>query len=318
MAALPANVPTCRGPRSPCAPMRSQRFCRALHQYRPRLDPRAFGSFAPNCHDHRLRVSRRAHDGGHRQAHRRALLRPPVSYSYWDGCSTGGRQGLIEAQRFPEDFDGIVDGAPVFNCRRHHGGLVWFVQALEEAQFPCPSSRWSRRALRQMRQNDGIDDGVIDDPRKCDFDPARDVPQCTAGQPTRIVSPRRDPSAVTASTAARSATANRFSSATAGPRDGRHDLRRRRRAGARLGPVDDRHARSPFGPFPLRRDDSDSSPYGTPIRDRPTDYDFDKDPANSSRSGASSTPPIRTCRVSAPRRQAASCITAGLTPRSSR
>ncbi|WP_163434766.1 tannase/feruloyl esterase family alpha/beta hydrolase, partial [Escherichia coli] len=44
-----------------------------------------------------------------------AYYRRPIRYSYWDGCSTGGRQGLIEAQRYPSDFDGILAGAPVLN-----------------------------------------------------------------------------------------------------------------------------------------------------------------------------------------------------------
>jgi len=104
------------------------------------------------------------------------------AFSYWDGCSTGGRQGLMEAQRFPEDFDGIADGAPVLNLVDTQILGLWLGKALEEGNFTFAKIHTVADALyKKCDKNDGTDDGVIDDPRKCDFDPARDVKQCSAG-----------------------------------------------------------------------------------------------------------------------------------------
>jgi hypothetical protein len=106
-----------------------------------------------------------------------------AAYSYWDGCSTGGRQGLISAQRFPQDFDGIVAGAPVLNfvdtaTQSLFNGLVL-------AETPVPVAKMkllSDAVYARCDAKDGLKDGLLDDPRRCDFDPARDVTQCTAGQ----------------------------------------------------------------------------------------------------------------------------------------
>ncbi|MGH9666461.1 MAG: tannase/feruloyl esterase family alpha/beta hydrolase, partial [Bryobacteraceae bacterium] len=102
--------------------------------------------------------------------------------SYFQGCSTGGRQALILAQRFPADFDGIVAGAPVLNFT---GTMVQFAcdqQAV--AAGPIPYGKLSLLADRiygECDARDGLKDGLIDDPRRCDFSPARDLPKCAAG-----------------------------------------------------------------------------------------------------------------------------------------
>src|SRR5262247_1334522 len=106
----------------------------------------------------------------------------PVSRSYWNSCSNGGRQGLIEAQRFPEDFDGIVANAPWVDQTGFTIGAMWNQKALSEA--PVTSAKMALVADKVMAKCDAIDglkDGLIDDPRKCAFDPARDVPACKAG-----------------------------------------------------------------------------------------------------------------------------------------
>jgi hypothetical protein len=104
----------------------------------------------------------------------------PVSHSYFDGCSTGGRQGLMSAQRFPEDFDGIVVGAPVLNFS---GSLLRHVaraQALQAAPIAKPKlSIVANRIYEKCDKLDGLADGVIDDPRKCPFRPAEDLPRCS-------------------------------------------------------------------------------------------------------------------------------------------
>ena len=106
----------------------------------------------------------------------------PVSYSYWNSCSNGGRQGLIEAQRYPDDFDGIVANAPWVHQTGFTIGALWNQRALTQAPVPLP--KLNLVAERVMAKCDGVDglvDGLIDDPRACTFDPARDVPACREG-----------------------------------------------------------------------------------------------------------------------------------------
>lgn len=101
------------------------------------------------------------------------------SHAYFDGCSTGGRQGLISAQRFPGDFDGIVVGAPILDFAGTNIASLWIIRALTEA--PIPSTKLKTLAERIYAgcdEKDGLKDGLIDDPRKCDFTPSRDLPKC--------------------------------------------------------------------------------------------------------------------------------------------
>jgi len=109
----------------------------------------------------------------------RAHYDAPATRSYFVGCSTGGRQGLISAQRFPDDFDGIVVGAPVVDFT---GTMVHFAainRAL--ANTPIPADRVRMLAEKIYESCDAIDglaDGLIDDPRRCRFDPATALPRC--------------------------------------------------------------------------------------------------------------------------------------------
>lgn len=112
-------------------------------------------------------------------------------YSYHEGCSTGGRQGLMEAQRFPSDFDGIVAGAPVAFYQELNSTIVWFSQLLFADNFEgnlafdangdgVQESRaklelLATRVLEKCDAIDGIKDGVIDDPLQCNLDPATDL-----------------------------------------------------------------------------------------------------------------------------------------------
>lgn len=106
----------------------------------------------------------------------------PVERAYWNSCSNGGRQGLIEAQRYPEDFDGIVANAPWVEQTGFTVGALWNQRAVTEN--PLSADKLALVAARVMATCDAVDglaDGLIDDPRNCAFDPARDVPSCPAG-----------------------------------------------------------------------------------------------------------------------------------------
>ncbi len=106
----------------------------------------------------------------------------PVTFSYWDSCSTGGRQGLMEVQRFPADFDGVIAGAPVRNFVDTMVNYVWNAQALDGAGLTLDKVKTVGKAfVEKCDAVDGLKDGVIDDPRRCDFKPARDVQQCAQG-----------------------------------------------------------------------------------------------------------------------------------------
>jgi feruloyl esterase len=97
--------------------------------------------------------------------------------SYWNGCSSGGRQALIEAQRFPNDFDGIAAGAAA-NYWSHLGvGIIAAAQATHAGQpgnMPKEKLQVLHDAvLAACDANDGVKDGIITDPMKCTFDVKR-------------------------------------------------------------------------------------------------------------------------------------------------
>src|SRR5882672_691430 len=102
-----------------------------------------------------------------------------LRHSYFDGCSTGGRQGLISAQRFPDDFDGIVVGAPVLNFGGTMIGYVTSQRALSAAPIAPEKLKIVADAVYgKCDAIDGVADGLIDDPRRCAFKPSADLPRC--------------------------------------------------------------------------------------------------------------------------------------------
>ena len=108
-----------------------------------------------------------------------------VARSYWNSCSNGGRQGLIEAQRYPQDFDGMVVNAPWVDQTGFTIGAMWNQKALAAA--PLTAAKLALLAGKVMEKCDALDglkDGLIDDPRICDFDARRDAPACPAATDT--------------------------------------------------------------------------------------------------------------------------------------
>ncbi|WP_178133185.1 tannase/feruloyl esterase family alpha/beta hydrolase [Vineibacter terrae] len=105
------------------------------------------------------------------------------AFSYWDGCSTGGRQGLMSMQRYPGDFDGVIVGAPVLNFIDSMVSGVWNAKALERNPIRLEQMPALAAAIyKKCDARDGLDDGVIDDPRQCGFDPDADLPKCNGSE----------------------------------------------------------------------------------------------------------------------------------------
>jgi len=114
----------------------------------------------------------------------------PADYRYFNGCSLGGRQGLMEAQRFPGDYDGVVAGAPVNAFIDTRTTQLWATRAAQPVGGgqtllgPAILARVSAAATDQCDTLDGVADGVIEDPRRCNFDPARlQCPIAASGGP---------------------------------------------------------------------------------------------------------------------------------------
>jgi feruloyl esterase len=98
----------------------------------------------------------------------------PVKYSYWNGCSAGGRQAMQEAQKYPADFDGIIAGSPGLDWtgRAAASNRIAQVTKDEAARIPAGKAQLIHKAvLEACDATDGIKDGVIDDPKRCKFDP---------------------------------------------------------------------------------------------------------------------------------------------------
>jgi feruloyl esterase len=132
-------------------------------------------------------------DWGHRATHEMTVAAKAIlqayygaapAKSYFTGCSGGGRQGLMEAQRYPGDYDGIVAGDPTADFTRLTlGGRLWeAIQTLKDPTHYIPASKIPAIAAATVAACDGLDgvkDGIIDDPRHCRFDPA--TIQCKPG-----------------------------------------------------------------------------------------------------------------------------------------
>ena len=114
----------------------------------------------------------------------------PQQFAYFSGCSTGGRQGLQAAQRYPGDFDGIVAGAPGLRPSRQAFGQNWLYQAQID-----PASRLTDETLAFVHAavlnacdaQDGARDGVLENPPACRFDPQ--VLACREGNTSSCLTP---------------------------------------------------------------------------------------------------------------------------------
>jgi feruloyl esterase len=112
-----------------------------------------------------------------------AYYNRPARLSYFNGCSTGGRQGLMSAQKYPEDFDAIVAGAPAnFQTHLHAWDLSVSVPVLKNPAAAVPASKLqlvNEAVINACDARDGIVDRLLNDPRACTFDVAS--LQCKAG-----------------------------------------------------------------------------------------------------------------------------------------
>jgi hypothetical protein len=123
-------------------------------------------------------------DFGHRAIHEtvvnaKALIRAfygdAPRHSYFSSCSNGGRQALMEAQRYPRDYDGIIAGAPANFWTHLLAASAWDVQVLSDPASYIPASKLKAieaAALAACDARDGVVDGAIDQPIKCGFDPS--------------------------------------------------------------------------------------------------------------------------------------------------
>ncbi len=110
------------------------------------------------------------------------------AHSYFNGCSYGGKQAMTEVQRYPEDFDGVIAGDPANWTTRHQtGSHMWVTQALEgDGWLPAVKIQVLADAVNAACDAlDGIRDGVLNDPRRCHFDPV--TIECKSGDGTNCL-----------------------------------------------------------------------------------------------------------------------------------
>jgi feruloyl esterase len=132
-------------------------------------------------------------DFGHRATHLATVVGKRVAEhfygraperAYWQGCSTGGRQGLAEVQRYPEDYDGVIAGAPVYTPVTYSNAMlrVQMFHARPGSNLTPEQVPAIRAAvLAACDAKDGVTDGILTDPRTCAWDPAE--LQCPASGP---------------------------------------------------------------------------------------------------------------------------------------
>jgi feruloyl esterase len=111
--------------------------------------------------------------------------------SYWNGCSTGGRQGLMSAQKYPEDFDAILAGAPAnYQTHLHAWDLSVSTPVLKDPAGAVSAAKLemvNRAVINACDAKDGVTDGVLNEPTKCTFDVVS--LQCKAGDAENCLTP---------------------------------------------------------------------------------------------------------------------------------
>ena len=124
-------------------------------------------------------------DFGYRASHEMTVAAKAVievyygtgpAYSYWNACAAGGRQGWMEVQRYPDDYDGLIVSDPANYWTHLQSWSMWVYQATHasEASY-IPPAKYAvihEAALAACDARDGVEDGVIDRPQTCRFDPA--------------------------------------------------------------------------------------------------------------------------------------------------
>jgi hypothetical protein len=163
----------------------------------------SFGMLEPGKPNTELQV-----DFAYRSLHMMAVIgkqlveafygRAPT-YSYWNGCSTGGRQGLRMAQDYPDDYDGILAGAPAIHWDRFQGAMLWPAIAQvednggpigggEPAVLAAKERLATAQAVAACDAQDGVTDGVLTDPRICEYSASADhaitTAECAASDAT--------------------------------------------------------------------------------------------------------------------------------------
>jgi hypothetical protein len=168
----------------------------------PLLDG-SFGMLSPGVRNTALQI-----DFAYRSEHLMAVIGKQLvkafygqkpRYAYWNGCSTGGRQGLRMAQDFPRDYDGILAGAPAIHWDRFQAAQIWYqVVQLRDNGGPigggvppvlaAKEKLASDKAVAACDGFDGVIDGVLNDPRDCEYRASRDksitFDTCTATDST--------------------------------------------------------------------------------------------------------------------------------------
>jgi feruloyl esterase len=138
-------------------------------------------------------------DFGHRAIHETALAAKAAiaafygggpKRSYFNGCSNGGRQALMEAQRYPSDYDGIIAGAPANYWTHLIANSMWVANAMGDPGAYIPPAKLEvieKTALASCDAKDGVTDGVIDRPDQCGFQPS--VLACRSGDAETCLTP---------------------------------------------------------------------------------------------------------------------------------
>jgi feruloyl esterase len=126
-----------------------------------------------------------------------AFYTTPPRYSYFNGCSTGGQQALTEAQRFPDDYNGIVAGDPANFFTHLMFGNIWpGVVTLKDPASHIPPDKYPiihRAVMKACDALDGVLDGIINEPERCHFDPQvleckrSDGPDCLTSAQVKAV-----------------------------------------------------------------------------------------------------------------------------------